>query len=84
MLYTFAVQMKLTQAPFNKPLLVINISDTALEIKLLELGFGVNTQFNLLRQAPFNGPYTLNNEKTQIILRSEDANRIEVSIPPSI
>jgi Fe2+ transport system protein FeoA len=50
----------------------------------LELGFGINSQLNLLRQAPFNGPYTLNNEKIQIILRSEDANRIQVSIPPSI
>jgi Fe2+ transport system protein FeoA len=74
--------MKLTQAPYSKPLLVTQISDATLEIKLLELGFGINSECNLLRQAPFNGPYTLNNEKTQIILRSEDANRIEVSILP--
>ncbi len=76
--------MKLSQAPFNKPLFVIQISDATLEIKLLELGFGLKSEFNLVRQAPFNGPFTLNNEKTQIILRSEDANRLEVSLLPSL
>lgn len=76
---TFAIQMILTQAPFKKQLVLDGVREATLEIKLLELGFGLQTKFKVLRRAPFDGPITLKNEKTQIILRGQDAQMIEVS-----
>ncbi len=77
---TFAPVMILTEAPFGRHLILTQVLDADLEIKLLELGFDTQTKFSVLRQAPFNGPLTLRNEKTQIIIRGEDAQMIEVSI----
>ncbi|MGB0404236.1 MAG: FeoA family protein [Salibacteraceae bacterium] len=50
-----------------------SIGDSTLEIKLLELGFSVGSNLELVRKAPFNGPLTIRNSKAQIILRNEDA-----------
>ncbi len=77
---TFADPMNLTQAPFSKTLILTEIQNSDLEIKLLELGFGLNSQCVILRKAPFNGPFTLKNKNTQIILRGEDAQLINVSL----
>lgn len=71
--FTFAEQMNLTKAIPLVQFQIESIDDSTLEIKLLELGFSVGSQLELVRKAPFNGPLTVRNHKAQIILRNEDA-----------
>ena len=71
--------MKLDRAPIDMELILDEVSDPVLQIKLMELGFSFNSRFKLIRRAPFNGPITISNHKSQIILRKEDSELISVS-----
>lgn len=75
----FAGKMKLENAPLSVNLAIEEVSDSVLYIKLMELGFSNNSIFQLVRRAPFNGPFTIKNHKSQIILRKEDTTFITVS-----
>ena len=75
----FSVKMKLENAPLSVNLAIEEVSDSVLYIKLMELGFSNNSIFQLVRRAPFNGPFTIKNHKSQIILRKEDTTFITVS-----
>ncbi|MBD81151.1 MAG: ferrous iron transport protein A [Crocinitomicaceae bacterium] len=71
--------MFLEQAPIKIELCLEDVSDTTLQVKLLEMGFSIGSKIQLIRRAPFNGPYTIGNHKSQVILRKEDARLISVS-----
>jgi len=75
----FASEMNLDKAPLHIDLVIEDVSDPILQIKLMELGFSFSSKFQLIRRAPFNGPITISNHKSQVILRKEDSELISVS-----
>jgi len=54
--------------------------DTGFQYRLNALGFRIGKKLHVIRIAPFNGPLQLRIGNTDIMLRQQDAQHIEVLI----
>ncbi len=52
--------------------------DTGFQFRLNALGLRIGKSFEIVRSAPFNGPLQVRVGSTDIMLRRQDANNIEV------
>ncbi len=52
--------------------------DTGFKFRLNALGFRIGKPLELIRIAPFNGPYHIKIGNTEVMLRQQDAKMIEV------
>jgi len=52
--------------------------DTGFQYRLNGLGLRIGKTFEVVRHAPFNGPFQLRVGSTELMLRKQDANMIEV------
>ena len=53
-------------------------SDSAYRQKLLRMGLTKNAQFKVVRKAPFGGPIEIEVKGSRLVLRSDEANVLEV------
>jgi ferrous iron transport protein A len=54
--------------------------DTGFKYRLNGLGLRIGKTFEVIRHAPFNGPFQLRIGSTELMLRKRDAHMIEVLI----
>ena len=59
---------------------MIQISDSSLEQKLLEMGCTPGEQFEVVRKAPFGGPIAILISSYVLSIRKEDARSIIVKV----
>lgn len=52
--------------------------DSAFQFRLHALGFRIGKTLQVIRMAPFNGPLHLRLGNTEVMLRQQDAEKIEV------
>jgi ferrous iron transport protein A len=52
--------------------------DTGFQYRLNGLGLRIGKTFEVIRRAPFNGPFHLRIGSTELMLRKQDAQMIEV------
>lgn len=53
-------------------------ADTAYRQKLLRMGFSRNTEFSVVRKAPLGGPIEVEVRGSRVVLRSDEADVLEV------
>ncbi len=53
-------------------------SDAAYRQKLLRMGLTKNAEFKVVRKAPFGGPIEIEVKGSRLVLRSDEANVLEV------
>jgi len=53
-------------------------SDPAYRQKLLRMGLTRNAKFKVVRKAPFGGPIEVEVKGSRLVLRSDEANALEV------
>lgn len=67
----------MSQFPFNKKGTIVDYDteQAQMPIKIIEMGLLPGTEFTILYQAPFNGPFYIEYgvEKSRIALRKEEA-----------
>ena len=56
-------------------------ADPAYRQKLLRMGLNRNAEFRVVRKAPFGGPIELEVRGSKVVLRSDEANVLEVAQP---
>ncbi|MFW5450481.1 MAG: ferrous iron transport protein A [Methylophagaceae bacterium] len=56
-------------------------ADSGFQFRLNALGFRVGKSIKVVRTAPFNGPLHLKLGNTEVMLRQQDADNIEVVYP---
>jgi Fe2+ transport system protein FeoA len=52
--------------------------DTGFQYRLNGMGLRIGKTFEIIRRAPFNGPFHLRIGNTELMLRKQDAQMIEV------
>lgn len=72
--------MKLKQLKVGETGTVTGFStaDSAYRQKLLRMGLTRNAQFTVLRKAPLGGPIEIEVRGSRVVLRSDEANVLEV------
>ena len=77
--------MKVLSEVDNGDIVIIRrIKDSALKIKLLEMGFIKGKRIQVLYRAPFNGPIAFNLGHYVVSLRVDEASLILVELKSSI
>ena len=56
----------------------LSTSDPAYRQKLLRMGLTRNAAFKVVRKAPFGGPIEVEVKGSRVVLRSDEANALEV------
>jgi ferrous iron transport protein A len=72
--------MKLKELKVGETGMVVGFStsDTAYRQKLLRMGLNRNAEFSIVRKAPFGGPIELEVKGFRLVLRSNEADALEV------
>ena len=72
--------MKLKELKKNETGIVAGFSsaDTAYRQKLLRMGLNRNAEFLVVRKAPFGGPIEVEVKGSRVVLRSDEADVLEV------
>lgn len=60
--------------------IVRNILETSLKVKLMEMGLVVGKKLEVLYRAPFGGPIAIDLDGYVLSLRKDEANVIEVEL----
>jgi ferrous iron transport protein A len=55
-----------------------NTADPAYRQKLLRMGLTSNAEFTVVRKAPFGGPIEIEVKNSRLVLRSDEADVLEV------
>ena len=59
----------------------LNSADSAYRQKLLRMGLTKNATFTVLRKAPLGGPIEIEVRGSRVVLRSDEADVLEVARP---
>lgn len=72
--------MKLKKMKAGDIGIIVNFStaDSAYRQKLLRMGLTRNAEFSVVRKAPFGGPIEIEVKGSRVVLRSNEADVIEV------
>lgn len=72
--------MKLKKMKVGDTGIIVNFStaDSAYRQKLLRMGLTRNAEFSVVRKAPFGGPIEIEVKGSRVVLRSNEADVIEV------
>jgi ferrous iron transport protein A len=72
--------MKLKEFKVGEVGFVVGFSsaDPAYRQKLLRMGLNKKSEFNVVRKAPFGGPIEIEVKGSRLVLRSDEANVLEV------
>jgi len=72
--------MKLKELKVGETATVTGFSsaDPAYRQKLLRMGLNRNAEFTVVRKAPFGGPIEIEVKRSRLVLRSDEANVLEV------
>jgi ferrous iron transport protein A len=72
--------MKLKKMKVGDAGIIVNFStaDSAYRQKLLRMGLTRNAEFSVVRKAPFGGPIEIEVKGSRVVLRSNEADVIEV------
>ena len=75
--------MKLRQMKIGETATVAGLksSDSAYRQKLLRMGLTKNATFTVLRKAPLGGPIEIEVRGSRVVLRSDEADVLEVARP---
>jgi len=55
-------------------------TDPAYRQKLLRMGLNRNAEFTVVRKAPFGGPIEIEVKSSRLVLRSDEADALEVEL----
>lgn len=55
-------------------------SDSQYRQKLLRMGLNRNAEFTVVRKAPFGGPIEIEVKSSRLVLRSDEADALEVEL----
>ena len=55
-------------------------ADLAYRQKLLRMGLNRNAEFTVVRKAPFGGPIEIEVKSSRLVLRSDEADALEVEL----
>ncbi len=72
------MKLKKMKVGENGTVVDFSTSDPAYRQKLLRMGLIRNAEFSVVRKAPFGGPIEIEVKSSRLVLRSDEADALEV------